>query len=306
MLLQQPYITKMKTKQLLTSALLLLIYIPSSDPVTVTTSKAKMDVHENTNAVLSCEFRTEKETNPRVEWKKRGKDVSYVYFEGDFTGSYKGRASIDGATLTLRGVTQKDSGVYHCEVTARQDKIKLGEVSVTLSVLVPPHAPTCEVPEAVMRGFSAELHCKDKLSVPAATYSWYKDNKPLNTANPHDVHYTLDTKTGSLKFKSVSKSDEGQYRCEASNGVGAPKSCAGHHMKITEFELNMTMIIAIEVGAFLLLVSCCVSICLCCRRGCCHCCRRQSKEEIKQSKTKTSYNQPTDPRRYKHTQSFVL
>jgi len=38
------------------------------------------------DAVLSCEFRTEKETNPRVEWKKRGKEVSYVYFDGDFTG----------------------------------------------------------------------------------------------------------------------------------------------------------------------------------------------------------------------------
>ncbi|KAI2660767.1 Junctional adhesion molecule 2A [Labeo rohita] len=241
------------------------------------------------DAVLSCEFKTEKETNPRVEWKKRGKDVSYVYFDGDFTGPFKGRASIDGATMTLRGVTQKDSGAYHCEVTARQDKIKLGEVTVTLNVLVPPHAPSCEVPETVMKGFSAELRCKDKLSVPAATYSWYKDNKLLHPGNLPEINYTLDSKTGTLKFKSVSKSDEGQYRCEAYNGVGAPKSCAGRHMKITEFELNMTIVIAIEVGAFLLLLSCCVAICVCCRR----------------SRTKTSYN-PPDPRRYKHTQSFVL
>ncbi|TRY66233.1 hypothetical protein DNTS_006070, partial [Danionella cerebrum] len=260
------------------------------------------DDRQSQNAVLSCEFRTEKETNPRVEWKKRGKDVSYVYFDGEFTGSFKGRASIDGATLTLRGVTQKDSAVYHCEVTARQDKIKLGEVAITLNVLVPPHAPTCEVPETVMRGFSAELHCKDKLSVPAATYSWYKDNKPLNSASINDAHYTLDTKTGTLKFKGVSKSDEGQYRCEASNGVGAPKSCSGHHMKITEFELNMSIVIALEVGALLLLLSCCVAICVCCKRGCC----RKNKGEAKQSKTKSSYNPPTDPRRYKHTQSFFL
>lgn len=149
--------------------------------------------------------------------------------------------------MTLRGVTQKDSGVYHCEVTARQDKIKLGEVTVTLNVLggnknllkfsilsfscaiapticltlslkhnlsiseqydhvmqlcltwtVAPHAPLCEVPETVMKGFSAELRCKDKLSVPAATYSWYKDNKPLHTANLPEINYTLDPKTGTL------------------------------------------------------------------------------------------------------------
>ncbi|XP_042587548.1 junctional adhesion molecule 2A-like isoform X1 [Cyprinus carpio] len=303
--MHQPDNLKMSTTHIITfPALLMLLCFPSSDPVTVTTSKARVEVHENTNAVLSCEFRTEKETNPRVEWKKRGKDVSYVYFDGDFTGSFKGRASIDGATMTLRGVTQKDSGVYHCEVTARQDKIKLGEVTVTLNVLVAPHAPLCEVPETVMKGFSAELRCKDKLSVPAATYSWYKDNKPLHTANLPEINYTLDPKTGTLKFKAVSKSDEGQYRCEASNGVGAPKSCAGRHMKITEFELNMTIVIAIEVGAFLFLLSCCVAICLCCRRGCCRCCRK-NKRETKQSRTKTSYN-PPDPRSYKHTQSFVL
>ncbi|XDV30221.1 hypothetical protein PO909_033187 [Leuciscus waleckii] len=267
--------------------------VPSSDPVTVTTSKAKVEVHENTNAVLSCEFRTEKETNPRVEWKKRGKEVSYVYFDGDFTGGFKSRASIDGATMTLRGVTQKDSGVYHCEVTARQDKIKLGEVTVTLIVLVPPHAPSCEVPEKVMKGFSAELHCKDKLSVPAATYSWYKDNKPLNTGKLAEINYTLDPKTGTLKFKTVSKSDEGQYRCEASNGVGAPKSCAGQHMKITEFELNMAIVIALEVGAFLLLLSCCVSVCLCCRRRRNHLKQRGYFSSLF-SRTKTNCNPPTD------------
>lgn len=63
---------------------------------------------------------------------------------------------------------------------------------------VPPHAPSCEVPETVMRGFSAELRCKDKLSVPAAIYSWYKDNKPLHTASLPEINYTLDPKTGTL------------------------------------------------------------------------------------------------------------
>lgn len=69
---------------------------------------------------------------------------------------------------------------------------------ICLTCTVPPHAPSCEVPEKVMKGFSAELHCKDKLSVPAATYSWYKDNKPLYTGNHQEIHYTLDPKTGTL------------------------------------------------------------------------------------------------------------
>ncbi|XP_072542266.1 junctional adhesion molecule 2b [Salminus brasiliensis] len=296
----------MRRAPLLTfSALLTLLQFPYSVSVTVMTSKPKVEVHENTNAVLSCEFRTEKEINPRIEWKKKGKDVSYVYFDGEFTGSFKGRASIDGATVTLRGVTQKDSGVYHCEVTARHDKIRLGEVSVSLSVLVPPHAPSCQVPETAMRGSAAELHCKDKLSVPPATYSWYKDNKLLSTAHLPDINYSLDPKTGTLKFKSVSKSDAGQYRCEASNGIGAPKSCAGQHMKITEFELNLTLVIAVGVGAALLLLSCCLAICLCCRRGCCRCCRKEKKKRT-QKRHITKHRTPTDPRHYRHTQSFMI
>ncbi|XP_051565495.1 junctional adhesion molecule 2A-like [Myxocyprinus asiaticus] len=279
-----------RTQILTFPALLMLLYSDSSAPVSVTTSNPKVEVHENTNAVLSCEFRTGKETNPRVEWKKRGKDVSYVYFDGEFSGSFRGRASIDGATVTLRGVTQKDSGVYHCEVTARQDKIKLGEATITLNVFVPPHAPSCEVPETVMRGFSAELRCIDKLSVPPSTYIWYKDNKPLNTAHVPEINYSLDPKSGTLKFKSGSESDEGQYRCEASNGVGAPKSCAGRHMQITEFEVNLTLVIAVGVGAILLILSCCLAICLCCRRGSCR--YHKKKRETKQSPGATNTRNP--------------
>lgn len=50
-------------------------------------------------------------------------------------GTYAGRAKIDGATLTIHAVTQKDSGEYRCEVTASQDHVNLGEASVTLNVL---------------------------------------------------------------------------------------------------------------------------------------------------------------------------
>lgn len=50
-------------------------------------------------------------------------------------GAYAGRAKIDGATLTIHAVTQKDSGEYRCEVTASEDHVNLGEASVTLNVL---------------------------------------------------------------------------------------------------------------------------------------------------------------------------
>lgn len=36
--------------------------------------------------MLSCIFHTEKDTEPRIEWKKKGKDVSFVYYDGQFKG----------------------------------------------------------------------------------------------------------------------------------------------------------------------------------------------------------------------------
>ena len=46
-----------------------------------------------------------------------------------------GRASMEGATLTIHSITQKDSGDYRCEVTASQDHVNLGETTVSLNVL---------------------------------------------------------------------------------------------------------------------------------------------------------------------------
>lgn len=50
-------------------------------------------------------------------------------------GSFEGRATIEGATVTLKRVTQEDAGEYRCEISAPLDSVSLGETNVTLKVL---------------------------------------------------------------------------------------------------------------------------------------------------------------------------
>ncbi|KAI1885170.1 hypothetical protein AGOR_G00217430 [Albula goreensis] len=256
----------MKRGTLLISAFLLLLQSRGCAPVTVSSSKPRVEIREHEDAVLSCEFKTEKDDHPRIEWKKKGKDISYIYLDGEFKGSFAGRAKIEGATVTLYKATQKDTGEYRCEVTARHDSVKLGETYVTLKVLVPPHTPSCEIPTSALTGL------------------WWR---------------CADTHSGTLHFRTVSRADSGQYRCEASNGVGAPKSCEGKHLKIDD--MNMTLILAAGGGGLFLLSVCFLGICCACWRCC-----RKSKKGSKASPYNRSDSPLPNPRNYKHTQSFML
>ncbi|XP_037096211.1 junctional adhesion molecule 2b isoform X2 [Syngnathus acus] len=284
--------------------LLLCIHCPVSMSVTVSSSKTKVEVHEHTDAVLSCDFRTEKDQNPRIEWKKKGKAVTFVYFNNKFTGSYAGRANVEGATLTIHSVTQKDSGEYRCEVTAGDDHVSFGEATVTLDVHVPPHIPSCEVPRSVFVGSDLELLCKDKQSVPPATYSWYKDNRALKVSS--DTPYSMDTRRGTLKFTSVSKVDSGLYRCESSNNVGAPKSCVARQLKVIDYPLDISVLIAGASSFVILTLLCCIGVCVCRRQGFC-----KKKKTNSLSFSAKSYNPPPPPaihniKTYKPTQSFMI
>ncbi|XP_068446762.1 junctional adhesion molecule 2A isoform X2 [Clinocottus analis] len=232
----------------------LLMQCSPSTPVTVSTDKHKVEVNEFSDAVLSCTFRTEKDQNPRIEWKKKGKDVSFVYFDGHFKGPFEDRATIDGATVTLRGVTQEDAGEYRCEISAPLDSVNLGETNVTLKVLVPPHVPSCEIPSGAVTGSVVQLRCQDQQSIPPATYTWFKDNKAISQPRNANATYLINSHTGVLEFKAVAKEDTGRYSCLASNGVGRPQSCEGKHMTIED--VNISAVVAAVVVVCLLVVVC--------------------------------------------------
>lgn len=275
---------------------ILLMQCSPSVPVTVSTNKQKVEVREFSDAELSCVFRTEKDQNPRIEWKKKGKDVSFVYYNGHFRGPFEGRATIDGATVTLHRVTQEDAGDYRCEISAPLDLVSLGETNVTLKVLVPPHTPSCEIPSSAVTGSGVKLRCRDQQSIPPATYSWFKDNQPISTPRHANATYLINPNTGVLEFKAVAKEDTGQYRCLASNGVGTPKMCEGKHMTIED--VNVTAVVAAVVVVCLVVVVCGCGGYLLHRNG--FFTRHRGRSNV------NYIPPPQEPQDFKHTQSFML
>ncbi|XP_069377618.1 junctional adhesion molecule 2A isoform X2 [Paralichthys olivaceus] len=300
---------------------ILLMQCSPSVPVTVSTTRPKVEVHEFSDAVLSCMFHTEKDQHPRIEWKKKGKGVSFVYFEGHFKGPFEGRATIDGATVTLQRVTQEDAGDYRCEISAPQDSVTLGETNVTLKVLVPPHTPSCEIPSSAVTGSVVRLRCRDQQSIPPATYSWFKDNLPITQPRHANATFLINSNSGVLEFKAVAKEDTGRYSCLASNGVGTPKMCEGKHMAIED--VNITAVIAAVVVVFLLVVVCSGGGLLLHRNGFfspghrgrsfwisqCHGAAHISSQTLHRTEDMSNVNYippPQEPQDFKHTQSFML
>ncbi|XP_012675207.2 junctional adhesion molecule 2A isoform X2 [Clupea harengus] len=277
----------------------ILLQILPSAPVTVFTTAPIVEVRESQAASLSCEFKTEKDEQPRIEWKKtRGTSSSspdFVYFGEEFRKNFKGRASMRGATVVLEGVTQEDAGEYRCEVSAALDNVQLGEANITLIVLVPPQIPLCEIPSRALTGAAVEMRCREHHGVPAATYTWYKDKKALHLS-PVNSTYTLNPRTGVLMFTSVTKTDTGQYHCEARNKAGPPKSCEGIHMKIDD--LNVPAIIGGVVVVCLVIALCTFGAFYAHRHG----------FFSKHRGRNTRYSPPPEEKQqdFKHTHSFML
>uniref|UniRef100_A0A3Q3FCZ8 Junctional adhesion molecule A n=1 Tax=Kryptolebias marmoratus TaxID=37003 RepID=A0A3Q3FCZ8_KRYMA len=229
-------------------ALLFLCAATGIHGYSVTTTNANVKVKENTGVDLTCSYSADFGADPRIEWKLNDKEgsVSYVVYNGKVTETYVGRVSlISSSTLRFSEVTRRDNGNYICEVSSSRSPPK--EVTVGLTVLVPPSPPKCNIPQTVTTGKVAVLSCSDGDGSPPPTYKWYKDgtllpNDPSKIAGFQNATYKLDPNSGKLEFSPATKMDSGQYLCEAVNEAGAAQRCKAMKMEVRD--LNTGGIVA--------------------------------------------------------------
>ncbi|XP_008845409.1 junctional adhesion molecule B isoform X2 [Nannospalax galili] len=193
---------------------------------------------EYQEVILACNT-PKKTTSSRLEWKKLGRGVSFVYYQQALQGDFKDRAEMIDFSIRIKNVTRTDAGKYRCEVSAPSEQGQnLEEDTVTLEVLVAPAVPSCEVPTSALSGTVVELRCQDKEGNPAPEYTWFKDgirlleNQRIGLQSTNSS-YTMNTKSGTLQFNTISKLDSGEYYCEARNSVGH-RRCSGKRMQVEE------------------------------------------------------------------------
>ncbi|XP_023582443.1 junctional adhesion molecule B [Trichechus manatus latirostris] len=225
--------------------------------------------------------------------------VTAIEYQGDF----KDRAEMIDFSIRIKNVTRSDAGQYRCEVSAPTEQGQnLEEDMVTLEVLVAPAVPSCEVPSSALRGTVVELRCQDKEGNPAPEYTWFKDgvrllgNSKLGSQSTNSS-YTVNSKSGTLQFNTISQLDSGEYSCEARNSVGY-RRCPGKRMQVDD--LNIGGIIAAVVVVALVISICGLGVCYAQRKG------YFSKESTFQKNSSASKATTLSENDFKHTKSFII
>ncbi|XP_072356614.1 junctional adhesion molecule A-like [Scyliorhinus torazame] len=228
-----------------------------TESFTVTTDTPHVTVKEGNAADLHCQFSADF-GQPRVEWKYFLPDGSnwYVYYDGTVTGKYVDRVEYSTRALHFKSTIATDDGRYVCEVTGGGGD-HAGQATVILVVQIPPETPHASIPTSVTTGSAVTLRCIENVGQPPSTFKWFRNNM-LMPENPktnqayQNSSYTMDPKTGTLAFDSVSKSDSAQYACQASNGIGDPKT-SSPAIQMDVYDTNVGGIVAGVIVALLIL-----------------------------------------------------
>ncbi|XP_026114237.1 obscurin isoform X23 [Carassius auratus] len=161
------------------------------------------------DATFSCEL---SQSGLEVKWSKDGKSIRK-------SQKYEISQEQTLVKLTVRNVTEKDSGEYSCEVTGgptSKAKLEIKEL---------PNKFICDLKDATAEEKSAvSFECET--AQPASKVTWLKGTKEIRAGGRYEL-----TQKGTvliLKVKDLEKSDSDVYTCD----TGSAKSTANLTVKV--------------------------------------------------------------------------
>ncbi|XP_078020861.1 low affinity immunoglobulin gamma Fc region receptor II-like [Epinephelus lanceolatus] len=117
------------------------------------------------------------------------------------------RLTSTGSSCAIKNIFLEDSGEYWCEGKGGKRSNSVNITVINGSVIL--ESPVLPVEE----GNNVTLTCRKKMSSLHLTAGFYKDGLLIRSSS-----------TGEMTIHSVSKSDEGLYKCHISGAGGSPES----------------------------------------------------------------------------------
>ncbi|XP_054723242.1 hemicentin-1-like, partial [Uloborus diversus] len=148
----------------------------------------------------------------QFKWLRNGKEIT----KGQ---NLDIRSFSDLSALVIDPLTESDTGNYTCVVSTRGLS---GSYTAVLEVLVPPTWTEAPTDINALSGDSVVLNCKGT-GKPSPTISWSKmHGENVDFVSISSQANVFIHSNGSLQLEPVEKENEGTYRCNISNGIGAP------------------------------------------------------------------------------------
>jgi len=142
---------------------------------------------------------------PETKWTKNGENIPQQ--ERISQGNY-------GKSLIIQHVNSSDEGTYTCDVSNGASS----QVTYTihLQVLAKPYFTKLPTSQIVAEDDRAEILCEAE-GVPAPEIKWIHNGKPISQAPPNSRRKVT---PNSIVIEKVTKSDTGNYGCNATNSLG--------------------------------------------------------------------------------------
>ncbi|XP_059210986.1 Fc receptor-like protein 5 [Centropristis striata] len=186
---------------------------------------------------LSCEHQ-----GNSSEWSVKRNTSRYINQDCSMFGN-----TINESHCSSEDLYTMDSGVYWCESAA-------GECSDAVNILVTGGPVILESPAVpVMEGDAVTLSCRTKSTFSSNNISadFYKDGLFISSSS-----------TGEMTIHSVSKSDEGLYKCNVSGGGESPDGWLAVRAGRPESMNSPLLCFLLPVVGVCLLLVCVILFCL--------------------------------------------